>query len=238
MLKLIKKYKKTVVGAHFVIFALVAFTVLSEGKEAGIFLTSKNKEININQTIQIKILIDSKIPINAASASISFPKDKLKILEIKKDNSIFDLWTEEPTVSKDFGVIRFGGGTFKKGGFSGRGLLLTIKAKALSEGKVKLKFEKANLLASDGKGTNILNKTNELEYTVYKNNSSFKKNIKIKEKMPKTISYDVNKDGKINMLDLSLMSVAVFQKYDKDFDLNRDGKVNFSDLSILITFIF
>lgn len=46
---------------------------------------------------------------------------------------------------------------------------------------------------------------------------------------------DINKDGKVNALDLNAMTNAIAAKStDKRYDLNSDGAINALDLNILI----
>ncbi|MCX6809342.1 MAG: dockerin type I domain-containing protein [Candidatus Berkelbacteria bacterium] len=50
-----------------------------------------------------------------------------------------------------------------------------------------------------------------------------------------TLSADLNKDGKVDALDLSVLTTAMSEKStDKKYDLNKDGEVNSLDLNILI----
>lgn len=50
-----------------------------------------------------------------------------------------------------------------------------------------------------------------------------------------TASADINKDGKVNALDLNAITNAIAAKStDKRYDLNSDGAVNALDLNILI----
>lgn len=50
-----------------------------------------------------------------------------------------------------------------------------------------------------------------------------------------TVTADINKDGKINALDLNAMTNAIAAtSTDKRYDLNSDGALNALDLNILI----
>jgi len=50
-----------------------------------------------------------------------------------------------------------------------------------------------------------------------------------------SVSADINKDGRINALDLNAMTNAVSARStDKRYDLNSDGAVNALDLNILL----
>ena len=50
-----------------------------------------------------------------------------------------------------------------------------------------------------------------------------------------TLSADLNKDGKVDALDMNILTNAISAKStDKKYDLNKDGEVNSLDLNILI----
>ena len=52
---------------------------------------------------------------------------------------------------------------------------------------------------------------------------------------PTTLSADLNGDGEVNALDLSIMTNAMSSgEANSKYDLNRDGKLNSLDLNILL----
>jgi hypothetical protein len=107
------------------------------------------------------------IPINAAQTTIYFPPDKLEVLNISKEDSIFTFWPEEPVFSNSSGKLSFSGG-IPHPGFTGIGNIVTINFKTKDEGLVLLALGEGRVLADDGKGTDTLVFIKEAKYAVQK----------------------------------------------------------------------
>jgi len=242
MIKFLKKYKKHVVGAHFVVFTLFSLNLFLDAKDVILSISSEDQNIVVGSTQKIDVLLSTQIPINAVSLKIDIPKDKIEVISIETDASLFDLWSEEPIIDKDTNTLSLSGGTFKKGGFSGEGKIVSLTIKALSKGSAVLSFKEASVLASDGKGTDVLSKVIDFRYTVQKKPILSPVQEQViqaqKEEPEPRPSLDLNNDGRINFIDLSIMSAVVLSGYDMRFDLNMDGKVNFSDLSTMMSAVF
>jgi hypothetical protein len=104
--------------------------------------------------------------INAVSGGLTFPTDILEVKSISKDNSIIQLWAEEPSFSNTNGSIKFEG-VILNPGFSGtKGKVLTIVFKAKKAGDASVIFGTASVLANDGEATNILQNLGNGNYTV------------------------------------------------------------------------
>jgi hypothetical protein len=156
--------KKLIVPIAFLFFA-VAFSVQAEG--ASLFLFPGSESFIMEDSFSVEVKVDTVgIPINAVQATVYFPLDKLEVLNISKESSIFTLWPEEPEFSNFSGEISFSGGT-PHPGFSGIGNIITINFKAKKEGMVNLTLGEGQVLADDGKGTNILVFIKEAKYFIY-----------------------------------------------------------------------
>ncbi len=229
----LKKHKINLIIGVFLIFtALLATNSIlpkaDDNKNVSIYLEPWGENnIVVDQTVQVDVNVNADLPINAAGATIDFPQDKMELIAISKERSFFDLWTDQTVISEETGEIHFGGGTYVKGGHIGPGTILTLTFKAKDPGEANLVFKNAQVLASDGKGTDVLNRIVNLTYSIRE---------ETQEKQPP--SADLNDDGKINMTDFSIMTVAMFKKYDSAYDLNMDGKVDISDLSNILSQIF
>lgn len=93
---------------------------------------------------------------NAVQGTLVFPPDKFQVTSISKDNSIVNLWVQEPSYSNQDGRIHFEGVVLNPGyiGSTGRVIAVTFRPKAA--GAATLRFESGTVLANDGQGTNIL----------------------------------------------------------------------------------
>jgi len=94
--------------------------------------------------------------INAGMAQVNFDNTRLEIVSLGYSQSIFSLWTENPSFSNPAGNIIFGGGVPSPGfnGASGGVLRITFRTKAV--GQAPISFISGSVLANDGQGSNIL----------------------------------------------------------------------------------
>ncbi len=147
-----------------ILFFLIALSVQAQG--ASLYFSPGSKSLEIKGTFPIEVKVDTAdTSINAAQTTIYFPPEKLEVLNISKEGSIFTLWPEEPAFSNSSGEISFAGG-LPTPGFTGVGDIITINFKAKEEGTANLTLGEGRVLADDGKGTNILVFIKEAKYSV------------------------------------------------------------------------
>ena len=152
------------------IILTLSLTVASSVKGEGVllFLSPSSESFAVEDTFSVELKVDTAgIPINAAEATIYFPVDKVGVLNISKDDSIFTLWPEEPAFSNLIGEISFAGG-LPHPGCKEIENIITIEFKAKKEGTMHLTFDRAQVLADDGKGTNILVYLKAAKYSIFK----------------------------------------------------------------------
>lgn len=152
-------------------FTVILGTIMlfaNTAEAASIFFTPTTGEFGLNKEIAVDLKIDSEsVGINATQATIHFPKDTLEVKSIDKTDSIFDFWLEDsPSFSNQDGIISLFGG--KQGyGVSGASLqVLHIVFTSKGSGTATVTITDAAITASDGSGTNVLNKTLEAAFTV------------------------------------------------------------------------
>ncbi len=121
--------------------------------------------VNDNFTITIKTDSLSK-PINAASGQLVYNPDRLEIINVSKIGSVFNIWLEEPNYSNLEGLLRFQGGLPTPGFIGNGGTVLHIIFKAKTPGTTSLVWKKAEILAHDGKGTNVLTNLQNYDFVV------------------------------------------------------------------------
>ena len=149
-----------------ILFFFIAAPVQAQG--GSLFLSPGSGSFIVGDAFSVEVELDTAgIPVNAAQATIYFPLDRLEVLNISKESSVFTLWPEEPEFSNFSGEISFSGGT-PHPGFSGIGNIITINFKAKEEGMANLALGEGRVLADDGKGTNILVFLKEAKYFIQK----------------------------------------------------------------------
>jgi len=240
MRTIIKKHKKKIIIGNVIVFGFLLMSIVQVEKNVEIFFNPHGaRTIMVGETSKIDININTETPINAVGTTVQFPKDKIEIVAISKEESFFDLWTEDTTMAEGSGKLRFSGGTLKDGGFTGTGTVLTITIKSKEVGDATLMFENTQILASDGRGTNVVSRERNLTYRIEeKREIQPKIYFGRKKNMLPIPSPDLNDDGKVNFVDVSILSKVLFVRYNPRYDLNVDGAVNLSDLSIVFSEMF
>ncbi|MFH1401567.1 MAG: cohesin domain-containing protein, partial [Parcubacteria group bacterium] len=155
----------------FLLFAVLTLFNASIGQifaADGVFsLEPASGNYPVSGVFSVKIKINSDgTTINAAKATISFPTDFLTVQSISKLGSIFQLWPEEPTFSNSKGTIDFAGG-IPAPGFNGAGIVATINFKAKKAGEANVNITGGQILAADGRGTDILSFLKGGTYILY-----------------------------------------------------------------------
>jgi len=135
--------------------------------EAGsLYLSPSTGTYNIGTNFSVSININSRgAQINAAEANLTFNPQILSVVNISKTNSIFPLWTTEPTFSNTAGTINFGGGTPTPFiGTAGRIIAITFRGRI--SGTANVNFISGAVLAADGRGTNVLTNMSNANYVI------------------------------------------------------------------------
>ena len=123
---------------------------------------------------------------NAASARITFPTDKLQVVSISKSGSIVDFWAQEPTFSNSIGEIKLEGVVLTPGYKGDSGKLLTITFKGKSTGLANVRIGSSAILANDGIGTSILRNVTNAVFTITEPVEEKPEVIKIEDLKPIT----------------------------------------------------
>lgn len=152
------------IGTILLTFAVLVFpySVFS----STLSLVSDSHTYNVGEIIKIKIILNTdKDLINAVSANLKFSQDSLTLVSVSKQNSILDIWAQEPVFSNSFGQASFEGVALSPQ--VGNSLLVaTLNFKAINDGSASVSIDNGLVLASDGLGTNTLNFTNDVKLSI------------------------------------------------------------------------
>ncbi|MFH1820404.1 MAG: cohesin domain-containing protein [Candidatus Nealsonbacteria bacterium] len=155
---------------NFLFFSVLVGLFLWHNAQAGsasLFLSPGSKSFSVNDSFSVQVKVNpAGTSINAAQATIYFPAEKIQVMDIIIDDSVFSIWAKEPEFSNLMGKVSFAGG-LPQPGTSQTGNIITINFKAMAEGEVSLFFDSALVLANDGQGTNILTYLQPAKYTVF-----------------------------------------------------------------------
>ncbi len=124
---------------------------------ASLFFSPSSGSYRVGSTFKVGVYVASPDQaMNAASGQIEFPTDKLEVVNLSKNGSIFNFWVQEPSFSNSEGRINFEGVVFNPGFTGTNGKILEINFRAKSAGTAEIRFSSGIVLANDGQGTNIL----------------------------------------------------------------------------------
>ncbi len=142
----------------FLLITLLATTAPTIAETAAnLYLTTDKTSFVIGDTFDADIRISADSGINAAQATLQFPKGIVNITGVDKSNSVFSFWLADPTYSNDTGKLTFIGGATS--GFSGKSLdVLRVKFRVVGAGSADITFTDGAITASDGSGTNVLSR--------------------------------------------------------------------------------
>jgi hypothetical protein len=132
-----------------------------------LFVSPSSGTYKVGQTFSIRIVVSSPAQaINAVSASLTYPTDKLQVTSISKIGSILNLWVAEPSFSNSSGTISLEGVVPNPGYIGSSGPVLTVNFRVVGTGPATVRYSSGSLLANDGYGTNVLRNKNPGEFTL------------------------------------------------------------------------
>lgn len=154
----------------FLLFTLIpSVLAATEGAFMGasLYFSPLPEDPRAGNNFTVTIKTDSLAqPINAISGQLIFNPDKLEIINVSRIGSIFNIWLEEPNFTNLEGKLSFQGGVPRPGFMGNGGTVLHVIFKAKSSGIASIIWEKAEVLASDGKGTNILTNLQNYDFII------------------------------------------------------------------------
>lgn len=230
-----KHERKLIVGHGIGIIILLISSMLATSDSAAKFYFGHQGDARVarNETTTIDVLLRTDTSMNAAGASLVIPAG-FEIIAIDKTDSVLDLWTEEK-IDRDAGRIRFSGGTLKKDGLRGDLRLLSLVLRAKTTGESEFLFESTEVFASDGQGTVIKSEGTPFPFVIFDTVGGSSSGSPLSEPSPSDAPADLNGDGAVTLVDLSIMAVRLFGPYSASYDVNKDGSLSFSDLTALFS---
>ena len=145
------------------LFFVIGMPTLARAASFNLVASKETFVVGDSFTVNLKIS-STDVGVNAAQATLTFPKDLVQVTSIDKTGSVFNFWLQGPDYSNDTGTISFIGGN--QNGMAGADLeALRIVFKVKGAGPVSLVFSDGAVTASDGSGTNVLSAMNGLRLT-------------------------------------------------------------------------
>lgn len=148
-----KYYLRTIIYSVLILVVFIATPVYAG--QASLFLSKSQSTVGEGDNVTVDVKVKSPDQaINAVSGSITFSGDLLQIVSISRDNSILNIWTHDPNISRN--KISFEGVILNPGYTGQSGSIFHITFQAKKVGTATISFNEGSLLANDGLGTNII----------------------------------------------------------------------------------
>ena len=88
------RYRQNIlILAFFIVVFLSVWNVLVNAQQgAGLFFEPASQGIELDKELKISLMLNSQVPVNAAQAIIKFPRDKVEVIDVSQEDSVFTLW--------------------------------------------------------------------------------------------------------------------------------------------------
>lgn len=119
---------------------------------AQVYFGAPGPSFGVGAAVDVGVFLGSDgESVNAVEGTIRFPKDLLRLTDVRPAGSVVSFWVEQPRLGES-GDIRFAG--IVPGGFQGdRGPLFSLTFEALKAGKAEVDASQVSILRNDGAGT-------------------------------------------------------------------------------------
>jgi len=136
-------------------------------ENASLYLSPSSGSFLVGSTFDVSIIINTAgNSVNLIEAELSFPRDKIQIINPSIGKSLVEVWATPPTFSNQEGRVYFVGGVPSPGIQTSNGVILTMTFRVIASGGGEIRFgNRTRTLANDGAGTNILGNTAHSSFT-------------------------------------------------------------------------
>ncbi len=149
----------------FLFVLLFGFGTVADA--ATMFPSPTSGEKTVGAVFSLKVYVESSSQaMNAAGATLSFPTDILEVVSVSREDSIINLWIQEPTFSNTYGTVKFEGIVFDPGFKGASGQVITVHFRAKKIGVAPITLDSGTVLANDGMATEILTGTKKASYSI------------------------------------------------------------------------
>jgi hypothetical protein len=186
---------------------------------ASLFVFSQKNSYAAGHIFSVDIVLSTKDPVNVVDMTLVYPPDMLEVIDVNRQDSLLSLWIQDPEHKASPGTMHFSGGVAHRLGFAGEGKLATVLFRSKKEGVARVDIVGAQVLASDGMGTDILGVARGGVYIFTEDGG---------------VEFDLDGNGVVNMKDLALFVEYWGNEYDIQYDFNRNDKIDLNDLTLLV----
>ncbi len=165
------RWQKTTV---YVVAFLVLFLFVGSVEAASLYINPKTAAYDSGTHFTVSVMVSTNQSMNGVDAVVQFPTEKLQVISISKQHSIFNLWVQEPSFDNlgPIGTVHMQAVKLNPGFVGSDGKILDIVFKVKEVGLAEITFANGSVLANDGKGTNIISSFGSAVYTLRSGSSA------------------------------------------------------------------
>ncbi len=167
---MVKRVVQQCIGLTLIsLVGLNIFSLSASAIGASLSITPSSGVYEVGGTVDVSFLVDTGgQTINAVQADITFPADKLQVVNPVASTSFISQWAPMgSTYSNTDGTIHFAGGLPTPGIKTSGGVISTVTFRIKSAGSATIRFASTSrVLLNDGAGTNILSSTGTASITL------------------------------------------------------------------------
>lgn len=126
--------------------------------QASIFLGRADGTYTVGSTFTVSIYVNTGgRSVNAIEANLSFPADKIQVVNPTAGKSLIQIWVNQPSFSNSEGTLKFQGAIPTPGINTESGVISTVTFRVKDTGTAIIKvLDSSRVLLNDGQGTDIL----------------------------------------------------------------------------------
>lgn len=130
----------TTLAGLFGASALCVLVAVPSVSAARLYFQAKEGSVAVADTVAVELRLDSEGEyINAVEAVVEYPRNLLRVSEVRDGNSIVPVWIERTQDIQAHGALKLSG--VFPGGYSGDGVLAAVAFQAVQAGQADLSFD-------------------------------------------------------------------------------------------------
>jgi hypothetical protein len=171
MLFFVVKIKEAITKGTLALVVFCAVFIAASSAHAAtlnIAPVSGASSYSIGQLFSVGVYVSTPAsqPMNAVSGILQFDPNLVQLVSVEKGGSIIDFWIGDSSFSNAEGKVNFEGGRYNPGYSGTNGKVISFLFKAKAKGTATFSLGSASVLANDGVGTAILERTGTASVTI------------------------------------------------------------------------
>lgn len=158
----------TIIGlAALISGGIVTAPTPAQAAGASLLFSPNSGSYYVGSTVDVALLLNTNSQaVNAIRADITFPADKLQVVNPSASTSFIKIWISQPSYSNTSGTLSFQGGLPSPGITTSNGIISTVTFRVVAPGPIQLTYkDSSQVLLNDGDGTNVLQTRGIAQFT-------------------------------------------------------------------------